>query len=84
MSISAWIILGVANIPLFVAIGWVFFKDAQSFVDAIRFWLTPDLISAFRGELWEDTWAQFMLLVWGAACAGCVYTEGFYLSKWLG
>jgi hypothetical protein len=80
MSTVGWIILMVANLPLYWLVGWVLFKDWDNFWDCIKFWLTPDIISLFRGEWIEDQWAQMKLFVWLALCAGAVLAEGLALG----
>jgi hypothetical protein len=80
MSTVGWIILMVANLPLYGLVGWVLFKDWDNFWDCVKFWLTPDIISLFRGEWMEDQWAQMKLFVWLALCAGAVLAEGLALG----
>lgn len=41
-----------------------FFKTKDDFFDCMRFWFTPDIISAFRGEFFDDHWAEFKLFIW--------------------
>jgi hypothetical protein len=80
MSTVGWIILVVANIRLYWLVGWVVFKDWGDFWECVKFWLTPDIISLFRGEWIEDQWAQMKLFVWLALCAGAVLAEGLALG----
>ena len=42
----------------------LFFRDMHELFDSIKFWLTPDIISLFRGEYLEDTWAEWKLIAW--------------------
>ncbi len=57
-----WVILMVVNIPIFVVIGRVLFGSWADFGEALRFWITPDILSALRGEWGEDRIAEFKLL----------------------
>jgi len=82
MSTVGWIILIVANIPLYWFVGWILFKDWGNFWDCVKFWLTPDIISAFRGEWIEDQWAQMKLFVWVTLCTGAVFGESLLLGHW--
>jgi hypothetical protein len=82
MSTVGWIILAVANIPLYWLVGWVVFKDSGDFWECIKFWLTPDIISLFRGEWMEDQWAQMKLFFWVVLCAGAVFGESLLLGQW--
>lgn len=70
-----WLILISANIPVFIGIGWVLFSTWGEFFECVRFWITPDVISWFRGEWVEDWWAEMKLLIWLVMCAGCVAGE---------
>ena len=52
---------------------WLFrwiFDDWQAFLDCLRLSLTPDLISLFRGEYWEDLKQSFKLTLFLAAALG--------------
>jgi len=41
-----------------------FFGDRDGFVGCLKFYLTPDVISLFRGRWGEDRWAEMKLGVW--------------------
>ena len=84
MSTTGWIILGVANAPLYFVLGWAFFKNWAGFWECARFWITPDIISLFRGEYWDDWWASFKLGLWIAACVACVLCEAAIIGRILG
>jgi hypothetical protein len=43
----------------------LFFKDFADFIDCLRYWFQPDIISMFRGEWQQDMWATLKLAVWG-------------------
>ncbi len=80
-NIVVLIVLGVANIPLYLLIGKVFLGGWAGFWDAVKFWLTPDVLSAFNGEYWDDWWAELKLGLFIAACGGCVYGEYVLVQK---
>ena len=40
------------------------FKDWDDFLECVKFWLIPDIISMFRGKYWVDAWAELKFLVW--------------------
>jgi hypothetical protein len=84
MNTTWWIILGVVNLPVYFGLGWMIFKDIDDFWESFRFWLTPDIFSAFRGEFWDDWWGELKLGVWIALCGGCVAGEAFLIEKMLG
>ena len=81
MNVTLLVVLGVVNIPLYIFIGKLFFSDWDDFGEAIRFWFTPDLWSAFRGEYWEDWLAELKLGLFLVACGGCVYGEYVLIHK---
>jgi hypothetical protein len=41
-----------------VALFRPFFGDAAGFFACLRFWFTPDLFIALRGEFWDDWWPR--------------------------
>jgi hypothetical protein len=62
------IIAGIAVLVLFFK---PVFGDAGCFWECVRFWLTPDILSLFRGEWGEDWWAEMKLGVW-LFCGGAI------------
>lgn len=75
MSTTTWIILVAVNAPVYFLLGWVIFGALDDFWEAVRFWLTPDIISLFRGEWGEDCWGEMKLGLWIISCVGCVLGE---------
>jgi hypothetical protein len=84
MSSTGWIILLIVNIPVYFGLGWVFFKTLDDFWEAIKFWLTPDLISLFKGEYWTDRWSELKLGLWIVSCILCVIGEAHLIGKFFG
>ena len=80
-KIIGLIVLGVVNIPLYMFIGKLIFGDWADFWEAVKFWLTPDLFSLFRGEYWDDWWAEIKLGFFIVACGGCVFGEYMLIHK---
>ena len=79
MSVFGWVILAVANIPLYVVVGSCFFKDWDDFGSALVFWIKPDLLSALHGEFWDDWWAETKLGFMVICSVVLVWGEGVYL-----
>jgi hypothetical protein len=75
--------LAVLNVPCYILLGKVLFGSWDDFLDAVRFWFTPEILSAFRGEFTDDLWAEFKLWVWATACIGLVGMELFLLTPYL-
>lgn len=42
----------------------LFFKDLPDFIECLRFYFQPNIISLFRGEAEQDWWASLKLGVW--------------------
>lgn len=82
-----WYILGTLlalNIPVYLFLGKIVFRDLDSFSDAIVFWITPDLWSLFSGQFLDDFLAELRLGFWFALCAGAVLGEYYgvvYLAR---
>jgi len=53
-----------AGIAALILLFKPFFGDAEGFMDCVRFWLTPDVFSLFRGEWIEDRWSEMKLGLW--------------------
>lgn len=58
MSIQ-WVAFIIGNIPVFILIGWMFFRSWDAFLEALAYSLTPDIISLFRGRLAKDWRNEF-------------------------
>lgn len=74
-------VLGVLNVPVYILIGRVLFEDWSGFFESVKFWLTPDIISWFRGERWEDAWAETRLLLFVVLCVIAVVLEYLSINK---
>ena len=61
MEILLSILAAVAALKF--SFSW-FFDDRDDLMESIRFWFTPDIISIFRGEFWQDEWSSFKLIIW--------------------
>jgi hypothetical protein len=55
----------------------------RRFLEAIRFWFTPEIISALRGRFWDDWWAEGKLLWWWICCTFTVGPQIALLGSWL-
>ena len=70
---TRWAVLAVVNIPIYLGLGSVFFGDWAGFFDCLRFWFTPDWISLFNGEYFDDHWAEMKLFLFAAICVFVLY-----------
>ena len=73
----------VVDIPLWILIGKVMFGDMATFLESIRFMLTPDILSMIRGEWTDDVMAETRGYIFLAACAGLVGLEYWAISEWI-
>ena len=83
MKILWWlvVVLAIVNIPIYAILASVFFgKGTGGLGEGLRYAFTPDIISMFRGEYWEDRWASFKLSLWILLCIGAVAAEYKLLS----
>lgn len=74
-------VIAIINIPLYLYIGKMFFDDWDGFIDDVKFWFTPEIISAFRGEYWNDVFAEFKLFVYFLCCGLIVFAEYHLIMK---
>ena len=75
--------LAVVNIPVYYLLFRVLYRDMQEFIDAVWFWLKPDLWSLLDGEYWDDFWAEMKLGMFVAACSGAVMGEAYLVSIYI-
>jgi hypothetical protein len=47
-----------------------FFDDFGDFMERVRFWITPDIVSMFQGEWLENEWASTKLFIYVGLCVG--------------
>lgn len=66
-------LVGLATVA---ALFRVFFSGMSDFLDAVRFWFTPNILSLFRGESTQDWWAEMKLALWiGSGIAAGMFTH---------
>lgn len=76
-------ILLVANIPLYIGVGWVFFDNLDGFIESVKYWIKPDIISWIQGEGYDDAWHELKLFGFLAMCILLVYGEHWLLQKYV-
>lgn len=75
-----WIILIAGCLPLYFAAGWAYFGDWDGFLESVRYFFTPDIISILRGEWEDDQWAQLKLVFYVLTCAALVVGVHYLLK----
>ncbi len=78
-----WLILILANAPVYFAIGWAIFDSWEGLGESLYYWIRPDMWSWIRGEGVEDAWAEFKLLFFVLACAACIWGEYALIDAYL-
>ena len=59
----------------------VFFDNLGDFFECVRFWIMPDITSAFRGEWHDDQWSELKLFLYLALCVGSGFSTHYGLHK---
>jgi hypothetical protein len=75
--------LAVVNIPVYYLLYRLFYRDFDEFMEAIRFWLKPDLWSWIDGEYWDDVMASMKLGIFFSLCSGAVMGEAYLVATYL-
>ena len=73
VSIIIGVIAGVGELMLLFK---PFFGDRDEFIDCVKFWIKPDILSLFSGEYIKDRWSELKLGLWillGAMAGAGVY-----------
>lgn len=83
VNVSLVILLAVVNIPLYWCLYRALFTDVDELADAIKFWITPEIFSAFRGEYVDDIWAELKLFLLVGGCIALVIVEYGALQVYL-
>lgn len=68
------IILVLINLPLFGVMASLLFGK-KGLTGAIKYLFIPEIISALKGEFWDDKWAELMFTIWIALCAAMIWWE---------
>ena len=62
----------------------LFFSDNDDFWECVRFTFTPDIISLFRGEYFQDVTKSFKLSAWIIASVGSGILTGLFIRHVFG
>ena len=78
----------LAGIGVTLAVGAVlfgfFFDGLDDFLECVRYYFTPDILSLFRGEYSEDWWAELKLGLWIGLSVGSGALTYFWMLKHVG
>ncbi|HTZ18492.1 MAG TPA: hypothetical protein VMB78_08635 [Dissulfurispiraceae bacterium] len=76
-------LLIILSIPVYWGLWKIIFEDWEDFKDCLYFWITPRWLDWLRGELFEDTWANFKLFVFFLLCIVLIALEYSAFSHYL-
>jgi len=62
----------------------VFFDNVAEFLDCLRLYITPEIISAFRGEWQESSWAYLKVLIYFGLSIGSGFLAHHSLARFFG
>jgi hypothetical protein len=74
-----WVVLAIANIPIYLLLLFTIIGDWEDIKEAGRFLLTPRLISIFRGEDVDDSWSTMKVFFVLLISVLTVVAEYFYI-----
>lgn len=77
------IVLIVLNIPVYSKIFYFIFRDSDDFKESVKYSLTPDIVSLFRGKYWKDWMGELKLSVFIMACIAVVAFEYLIIASLL-
>ena len=80
----SYLTLTILNLPIIFIIGKIFFKDIEGLLTSIRFIIVPDLLSAIRGEFWDDWWESLRFVIFILVCVSLVLSEKAFIEKYFG
>jgi hypothetical protein len=83
VNVPLVILLAVVNIPIYWLLFRTLFDDVDELFDAIKFWITPEIFSAMRGEYLNDIWAELKLILLVGGCVALVVVEYAGLQSYL-
>ncbi len=81
-----WTTLGIlytANIPVYLALGWFFFRTWDNFTECLGYLIKPDIWSWMNGEMVDDFWATMKIYLWLALCLGAAPAEYYVITNFM-
>lgn len=77
------IVIAILNLPLSILWGKMFFGGWAEFFECLRYSLTPDLVSMFRGDWSEDMMATWKLQFFWLWCIGLTLVQMFLFLQFI-
>ncbi len=76
-----WFILVIINIPVYLALGKMIFKDWGSFLESVRLWCTADWWYSLEKQWREDRWGTGQLPLFLLLCVLLIVLEHSMFGK---
>ncbi len=76
-----WFILVIINIPIYLALGKMIFKDWGSFLEAVRLWTSADWWYSLEKQWREDRWSTGQLPLFLLLCVLLVVVEHLMFGR---
>ncbi len=70
-----WFILIIINVPVYLAMGKIIFKDWGSFIESVRLWCSADWWYSLEKQWREDRWGTGQLPLFILLCVLLVVVE---------
>lgn len=77
------LVLVILNIPFYLFLGKMFFRDWAGFFECVKFTFKPDILSLLSDEYYEDGWSSLKLLVYMIFCGMMVWAEKNLIDRLL-
>ncbi|GIP39372.1 hypothetical protein J31TS4_26520 [Paenibacillus sp. J31TS4] len=75
MELGILVVLFLVNLPVYNWLHRLLFRNDQEFRQSMRYILTPDLISLFRGRFWQDLRGETRLKLFFFLCIAVTFIE---------
>ena len=81
MGKSVRMILLFVNLPLYYLVLKKMFNSTAEFLEALRYYFQPDLLSTAKGELFKDMKASRKIVFFIVICISIIALEDFVISN---
>jgi len=78
---AQWFILILVNIPVYLGLGKLIFKDWGSFLESLRLWSNVDWWYSLEKQWREDRWGTAQLPVFILLCVAIPVAEHFLFGR---
>jgi hypothetical protein len=78
------LILLVINFPVYRFLFSLIFTSSEDYDEAVRYTFTPNIISLFRGQYWDDKFRSMQLSFYIFMCALPVFLEYLFVQFIIG